>query len=159
MPRDARCDARGCGDGATVAGGATLTGVSHVLLATDADWIRDEVVAALSDADTQVSRVHRGDEVLEAVRAIGPDLVILDMQIGNMGGVATTYALRLDEGAGRLEPVKVLLLLDRDDDRFLARTSKADGWLAKPVDAFRLRRAARKVMAGEAVDDPTTALA
>jgi DNA-binding response OmpR family regulator len=43
----------------------------------------------------------------------------------------------------------VLLLLDRADDRFLARTAQADGWLVKPIDAFRLQRAARRVLAGE----------
>lgn len=131
----------------------------HVLLATDADWTRDDVHAALADDDTQVSRVHRGDEVLEAVRALRPDLVILDLQIGNMGGIATCHALRLEESAGRIDPVTIMLLLDRADDRFLARTARADGWVVKPVEAFQLRRAARQVMAGEWVESPTSALA
>src|SRR5690554_7002192 len=66
--------------------GTSLRPVTHVLLATDADWLRDDVQAALADDDTQVSRVHRGTEVIEAVAALKPDLVILDLQIGNMGG-------------------------------------------------------------------------
>jgi two-component system nitrate/nitrite response regulator NarL len=37
--------------------------------------------------------------------------------------------------------VPILMLLDREADVFLARRSEADGWLIKPVDAFRLRRA------------------
>jgi DNA-binding response OmpR family regulator len=133
--------------------------VTHVLLATDADWIRDDVQAALADDETQVSRVHRGDEVVAAVRALAPDLVILDLQIGNMGGIATCHALRLEEGAGRLDPVRVMLLLDRDDDRFLARTARADGWLVKPAESFILRRTARQVMADEWNETPTSALA
>lgn len=120
-----------------------------VLLATDADWIRDEVEAALADADTTVSRVRRGVDVLPAVQALDPDLVVLDLQIGTMGGVATTYDLRLEEGALRIDPVRILLLLDRADDRFLARHSGADGWMVKPLDGFRLRRAARAVLAGD----------
>ena len=130
--------------------------MTHVLLATDADWIRDDVQAALADDDTQVSRVHRGDEVVEAVRALRPELVILDLQIGNMGGIATCHELRLEAGAGRLDPVNVLLLLDRSDDRFLARTANADGWIVKPFEAFQLRRTARQVMAGEWVEAPTS---
>lgn len=133
--------------------------MSNVLIATDADWIRDDVVAALADADTEVSRVHRGDEVVEAVAALAPELVILDLQIGSMGGIATCHALRLEESAGRLDPVKVLLLLDRADDRFLAATCGADGWLVKPIDAFSLQRAARKVLAGERVEQSRSALA
>lgn len=133
--------------------------MSHVLLATDADWIRDDVVAALSEPGTEVSRVRTGAEVVPAVEALRPELVILDLQIGNMGGVATCHALRLEESAGRLDPVKVLLLLDRVDDRFIAHSAKPDGWLVKPIDAFGLGRAVRKVLAGETVGDVPAALA
>ena len=45
-----------------------------------------------------------------------PDLVILDMQIGNMGGVAVALDLRLEESAGRLDRANILLLLDREAD-------------------------------------------
>jgi DNA-binding response OmpR family regulator len=125
--------------------------VSHVLLATDADWIRDDVVAALSDDETQVSRVRRGDEVVAAIDQLHPTLVILDMQIGNMGGIATCHAIRLEQGAGRLDDVQILMLLDRADDRFLAETANADGYVVKPIDAFRLARAVRRLQAGEVV--------
>ena len=41
--------------------------MTSVLLATDADWIADEVVAALADDDTTVSRVRAGAHVRAAV--------------------------------------------------------------------------------------------
>jgi len=119
-----------------------------VLLATDADWIADDVDAALSDDDTEVLRVTAGAEVVAATAEIEPDLVILDLQIGNMGGMAACMALRLEEGAGRLDPVAVLMLLDRPHDAFLARRSQADGWITKPLDPFNLRRAAKVLFAG-----------
>lgn len=125
-------------------GEATTT----ILLATDADEVLDEVDAALADAGTSVSRVRHGTDVLPAVRAVEPDLVVLDLQIGNMGGMATCMNLRLEEGAGRLDRQRVLMLLDRPDDVFLARRSGADGWLVKPLDAFRLRRASEAVLGG-----------
>ena len=77
-----------------------------------------------------------------------PDLVILDLQIGNMGGMATCLSIRSEEGADRLDTAAVLMLLDRAADVFLARRSDADGWLVKPLDAFRLRRAAEALLAG-----------
>ena len=43
-----------------------------------------------------------------------PDLVVLDLQIGNMGGIAVAIDLRLEEAAGRLPEVPILLLLDRE---------------------------------------------
>ena len=118
-----------------------------VLLATDADWIADEVEAALG-GDHVVTRVRRGADVAPSVAASAPALVVLDLQIGNMGGMATCMNLRLDAGAGRLPHVPILMLLDRADDVFLAKRSEADGWLVKPLDAFRLRRAATKVLDG-----------
>lgn len=119
-----------------------------ILLATDADEVFDEVDAALGDRRTSVRRVRNGADVLPTVRAEEPDLVVLDLQIGRMGGMATCIGLRLEEGAGRLDRQRVVMLLDRPDDVFLARRSGADGWLVKPLDAFRLRRAADEVMAG-----------
>lgn len=118
-----------------------------ILVATDADWIYDEVAAALG-GDGEIRRVHRGADVTSEVARRAPDLAVLDLQIGNMGGMATCISLRLDAGAGRLPEVPVLMLLDREADVFLARRSQADGWLVKPLDAFRLRRAADAILAG-----------
>ncbi len=125
-----------------------------VLLATDSDRIHDEVDAALGDERTTIHRVRAGREVVPAVGELGPDLVVLDLQIGNMGGMATCMSLRLEEGAGRLTRRPVLMLLDRRDDVFLARRSDADGWVIKPLDAFRLGRAADALLAGGEYHDP-----
>ena len=121
-----------------------------VLIATDADWVLDEVRAALESPTVTVSRVRRGYDVVTAVLQRTPDLAVLDLQIGNMGGMATCLGLRLEEGAGRLPHVPVLMLLDRQADIFLARRSQADGWLVKPLDAIRLRKAAGALLAGGA---------
>jgi DNA-binding response OmpR family regulator len=120
--------------------------VPDVLLATDADWIADECEAALGGTHV-VHRVWRGVDVLPAVRQVDPALVLLDLQIGNMGGMATCMAIRQEEGAGRLEERPVLMLLDRQDDTFLARHSDADGWLVKPVNSLQLQRAVSDALA------------
>jgi DNA-binding response OmpR family regulator len=121
--------------------------VPEVLLATDADWIHDEVAAAL-DGDHTVRRVRQGSAVVASVSERQPALVVLDLQIGNMGGMAACMELRLEAGADRVPDVAVLMLLDRDADIFLAQRCDADGWLVKPIDAFRLRRAAAALIAG-----------
>src|ERR1041385_313143 len=86
--------------------------VTEVLIATDADPVFDEVEAALADESTKVVRVRAGMAVGDAVAAGQPDLVILDLQIGNMGGVATCLHLRHEAGEGRLPDVPILMLLD-----------------------------------------------
>jgi DNA-binding response OmpR family regulator len=82
-----------------------------------------------------------------------PDVIVLDSQIGNMGGVAVCMELRLDESVERLPAIPVLILLDRHADVFLARRSMADGWLVKPLDSFRLRRAINAVLAGQRYEE------
>jgi len=116
-----------------------------VLVATDADYVHDEIEAALDD-DHRVVRVHAGAEVLAAVAVHGPVLVILDLQIGNMGGMAACLDLRLEERAGRIGPQRILMLLDRDADDFLARQAEADAWTVKPIDALTLRNTARETL-------------
>ena len=113
-----------------------------MLIATDADEVFDEVDAAFADPTTEVARVRAGREVVGAIRELEPELVILDLQIGNMGGVATCLEIRNEESGDRLPAQRVLLLLDRAADTFLAEQSSADGWLLKPLDALSLRRAA-----------------
>ena len=120
----------------------------HILLATDADWIVDEVTAALGDDDVHFTVCRDGRAVAGEVKKQLPDLAILDLQVGSMGGMAVTMALRLDESAGAVAHVKVLMLLDRAADMHLARRSGAEGWLVKPLDALRLRRAADALAAG-----------
>ena len=121
----------------------------RVLLATDADWIHEDIDAAIAGDDIEVLRVHTGVEVLPAIKAGRPDLVILDLQIGNMGGMATCMEIRLDESIDRIDyAVPVLMLLDREADIFLAERCAADGWLVKPLDSFRLRRAATALLDG-----------
>ena len=66
-----------------------------------------------------------GRAVAGQVAAKTPDLCILDLQIGSMGGMAVTMSLRLDESAGVLPRVRVLMLLDRRADLHLARRSAA----------------------------------
>ncbi len=129
--------------------------MSDVLIATDADWIFDDVDAALSDEDTRVVRVRRGRDVSAAVRKLHPALIVLDMQIGNMGGIATALNLEQEFEAGTTPDAPILLLLDRPADVPLARRWAVDGWMIKPLDAFRLRRAARALMAGEPYEEPS----
>lgn len=120
----------------------------HILLATDADWIVDEVTAALGGPDTSFTVCRDGRLVSDLVEARTPDIAVLDLQIGSMGAMAVTMALRLDESAGVLDHVRVLMLLDRVADVHLARRSGAEGWLVKPLDALRLERAVAAIVAG-----------
>lgn len=136
---------------------ATIRDVHSIIVATDADWILDDVNAALGGPDTTIRHVRAGRDVLSLVEATLPDLVVLDLQIGNMGGMAACLNLRLEESADRLPHIPVLMLLDRRADVFLARRSQAEGWLLKPLDALRMHKAAQALLAGGTYEDATNA--
>jgi DNA-binding response OmpR family regulator len=127
-----------------------------VLIATDADEVFDELDAALADSSTTIDRVRSGQDVRVAAVEDVPDLVVLDLQIGRMGGVATSLDLRNEQSGGRMPALRILLLLDREADEFLARRSGADGWIVKPLDALEIRRATAELLAQPAssVADP-----
>src|SRR6202142_1860668 len=113
-----------------------------ILVAADAQWVRDQVRSAFVGPGQEVVEVTRGQDVRDTFAEVEPDLVVLDLQIGNMGGVAVAIDLRLEESGGRLPRARILLLLDRRDDAFIARRADVDLTLVKPVDAGILRPAA-----------------
>jgi DNA-binding response OmpR family regulator len=125
----------------------------RVLIAADAAWLVDEIVAALGGPDVSFTVCAEGREVSRLVSERSDkgepfDIAIVDLQIGSMGGMAVTLALRLDESAGAVPHVRVVMLLDRTADVHLARRSAVDGWLVKPLDPLRLSRAVTTVLAG-----------
>jgi DNA-binding response OmpR family regulator len=121
--------------------------VARILVAGESAKLRAEILSVL-DASDEAVEVSSGLMVAPTVAESDFDLVVADLQIGNMGAVAICLNLRLEESGGRLPHVPVLMLLDRRADVFMARRSGAEGWLVKPLDSIRLRRAVRQVAGG-----------
>jgi DNA-binding response OmpR family regulator len=124
-----------------------------VLVVSDSPHVRNAVIAALPDPGTRVRELTAGANVLPEVRKSKPDLIVLDQQIGRMGGMATCLDLHLEQGAGRAPHVPVLMLLDRRADVFLARRSEAEGYVVKPLDPLRLGRAITALLNGGTYED------
>lgn len=129
--------------------------VTDVLVASDADWVHDEVRQVLHGPDLTIRNVRSGPDAVAAVKERAPDLAVLDMQIGHMGAMAISLDLRLEEGMGRLPHVPILMLLDRRPDVFLAHRSGAEGFVVKPLDPIRLRKAVTALLAGGTYEDAT----
>jgi DNA-binding response OmpR family regulator len=127
--------------------------MATVLLASDLSSLRHELRTTLEGPDLIVEEVANGKDVIARVERGGVDLVILDLQIGSMGGMAICMELRNEESYGAAEPVAVLMLLDRRPDVFLARRSGAEGFLVKPLDPQRVRAAVRALLRGEEYED------
>lgn len=128
-----------------------------ILIATDATSVYDEISTVVAGPGTTLRWVKSGPAVRDAMDRQPADLAVVDMQIGAMGGVAVALDLRLEADAGRLEPRPVLLVLDRRPDVFLARRAGVEGWILKPLDPIRIRRAVSALLGGGTWHDTTFA--
>ena len=127
--------------------------MATVLLVSDLASLRRELDTALAGPDVLIEEASSGPEAIARVTRGDVDLVIVDLQVGAMGGMAITMELHNLESYGGADSVSVLMLLDRRPDVFLARRSGADGFVVKPLDPQRLRAAVRALLRGESYED------
>ena len=76
-----------------------------------------------------------GERGIAVARSEQPDLIVADEIASRAGAFALSHDLRND-----MAPFSgvIVILLDRPQDAWLARWSKADAWFVKPVDPFAL---------------------
>jgi len=98
-----------------------------------------------------VGECAHGGEVLAAVDALAPDVVVMDVRMPFVDGVQATRELRRRDGSP-----PVLALTTFDDDEVLAGMLRAgaSGFVLKGVPAEDLQRAVRTVAGGGAWLDP-----
>jgi len=122
--------------------------MADILLVTDASWVVNDVRAALSEPRFSITVIDDPRTVTASLAESNIEVLIVDFQIGSMGGMATTREVRDAAATSNMHRPAVILLLDRDADAFLAGRSGADGWVRKPFSAPALRSVIDDVMAG-----------
>ena len=110
-----------------------------VLLVADSEWVANDVAASLATGDWTIDTVSDPRRAADVALEQRPDAVLVDMQVGSMGGMAVIRDIRARYGDDA--PPRTVLLLDRDADRFLARRARADASVIKPFAAAELRTA------------------
>jgi two-component system response regulator DesR len=132
--------------------------VIRVLLAEDQAMVRGALAGLLSlEPDIEVvAQVARGDEVVAAAKASGPDVALLDIEMPGIDGLEAAAAL-----ARELPECKVLILTTFGRPGYLRRAMEqgAAGFLLKDAPAEELARAIRAAVRGERVVDPGLAAA
>lgn len=126
--------------------------VVEVLIADDQELVRGGLRRILRRRDGfRISECADGDEVLAAVAAHSPDIVLMDLRMKRVGGIEATRMLR-----ARAPEPPVLVLTTFDDDQLLSGALRAGaaGFLLKDSPAEDLIRAVRTVAAGGAWLDP-----
>jgi DNA-binding NarL/FixJ family response regulator len=125
----------------------------EVLLVDDEALVRAGLRMILETADdmTVVGDAEDGRAAIEAVVRIQPDVVLMDIRMPDLDGLAATAAIR-----ARPHPpaVVVLTTFDADDAVFRALEAGATGFLLKDTPPQDLLRAVRVAAAGDSMLSP-----
>jgi CheY-like chemotaxis protein len=109
-----------------------------VLLAEDSLDLRETLAELLGAAGHTVHAFADGLAAAECARAIGPEVVLLDLGLPGIDGLEVARRVRAALGE---RPLIVAVTGDaRDEDRRRAREAGFDALLAKPVDLEELER-------------------
>jgi DNA-binding NarL/FixJ family response regulator len=127
--------------------------VIRVLLADDQTLVRDgfrSIVERESDIEV-VGEATDGRAAIECARALRPDVVLMDIRMPVLDGLAATRRLLADLDAPR---VLILTTFDANEYVYEALTAGASGFLLKDVRAGELTEAIRTVAAGDSLLSP-----
>jgi DNA-binding NarL/FixJ family response regulator len=135
----------------------------RIVLVDDQELVRTGLRAlAERDGDIEVvGEAADGRAGLSRVRELRPDLVLMDLRMPRLDGIAATAQIVADPA---LDGVRVVVLttFDEDEDVLAALRAGAAGYLLKDIGPSALREAIRVVAGGEALLSPavtTTVLA
>lgn len=110
----------------------------HVLVVEDEPVIRELVSTMLAGGEVTVSCVADGPGAIRAARGEPrPDLVLLDIVLPGLDGIAVCRVLKSDPATVDI-PVHMLTARVRDADKDAAHRAGADGYLEKPFRAADL---------------------
>jgi DNA-binding NarL/FixJ family response regulator len=126
----------------------------RVLVVDDDALVRAGLCMLLAGAEeiVVVGEAADGSEVASAVAASRPDVVLMDIRMPGMDGLAATELLRAQDDAPE---VIVLTTFEADDDVLHALRAGAGGFLLKDTPPAEIVRAVRTVAAGEPMLSPT----
>ncbi|MET8304296.1 response regulator transcription factor [Micromonospora sp. NPDC005211] len=134
-------------------GGGSVSAPVRVLIVDDDPLVRGALSMILGGVPdlTVVGEATDGAEVPDAVDAYAPDVVLMDIRMPRVDGLAATEALR-----ATADPPEVLVLttFDADEQVLRALRAGASGFLLKDTPPADIVAAVRRVAAGEATLSP-----
>jgi two-component system KDP operon response regulator KdpE len=114
----------------------------RVLVVDDEDHIRAAVGRALAARGYQVEQASDGEAALNAAAVFGPDLVVLDLNMPVMDGLAVTKSIRARSSV----PILVLSVREEPTDKVEALDLGADDYLTKPFSIDELMARVRALL-------------
>jgi two-component system, cell cycle response regulator DivK len=110
-----------------------LSNVAKVLVVEDNAANRALATFLLQSAGHSVLSASDGEAAVTLARNEQPDLILMDIQLPGMDGLAATVLLKADEATQAI-PVIALTALAMKGDEARIRAAGCDGYIAKPLD-------------------------
>ena len=128
----------------------------RVLIADDQALVRAGFAALLDAQDgiEVIAQAETGGRALDAARQLRPDVVLMDIRMPEMDGLAATRAIAADPALSEVRVV-VLTTFELDEYVFEAMRAGASGFLVKHTEPAELVRAVRVVADGDALLSPS----
>ncbi len=131
-----------------------MRSTARILVVDDEPQLRRVMRTALGAHKYEVVEAASGEEALEALGTRSPDLVLLDINMPGMGGMAACRELRANSEA----PIIVLSVRNTERDKITALDAGADDYITKPFSVnelmARIRANLRRVPGPEESAEP-----
>ena len=102
-----------------------------------------------------VGEASDGEEAVRLVRRLRPDVVLMDIRMPVLDGLAATRQIAADDRPGRASRIVILTTFELDEYVFEAMRGGASGFLVKDTEPVELLRAVRAVAGGDALLSPS----
>jgi two-component system, chemotaxis family, chemotaxis protein CheY len=119
--------------------------MTRILAVDDSPSMRDMVRIALTGAGFDVTQAADGQQALDLARQSSFDLVLSDVNMPVMDGIALIRALRA-EAAYRHTPILMLTTESSVDRKREGKDAGATGWIVKPFDPAQLIATMHRVL-------------
>jgi two-component system, OmpR family, KDP operon response regulator KdpE len=121
----------------------------RILVVDDQPQMRRFMRSTLTSAGYEIDDAKTGEEALNKLREFHPDLVLLDINMPGMGGLATCREIRAGTTAG----IIMLTVRNTEQDKVAALDAGADDFVTKPFSTpellARIRAALRRIPASQ----------
>jgi DNA-binding NarL/FixJ family response regulator len=131
-----------------------VTDPIRVVLADDQELVRTGIrmVLEVEDDIELVGEAHNGEEVVQLVRELHPDVTLMDIRMPNVDGLEATRRILHDGSDTR---VVILTTFDLDEYVYQALQAGASGFVLKDIPPEQLVAAIRSVAAGDTMLSPS----
>jgi response regulator RpfG family c-di-GMP phosphodiesterase len=126
--------------------------MDRILVVDDESLICSTLSGWLREAGYETAEAHSGGDALREVSARLPDLILLDLVMPNLSGLAVCQALKKDDSTARV-PVVILTGRGSSEDRIRCLDAGADEFLSKPVEREELVARVRSLLRSKHLSD------